>query len=395
MKSLPARRLVREATSAHVQPATAFALIGGFLGAGKTTCIGALVRQFQADGKTVGVITNDQGAGLIDTESALERLGVAVGEITGGCFCCRADQLVAKLQELQARAVKPDVILAEPVGSCTDLMATVLLPLERIYKLPLRLAPLSVVADARRLHRLWFGGRTVRKGEAFSRDVRYIFLKQVEEAQLVVLNKQDLLTPAEFEKVQRKIERDWPGKVVCPASAVRGAGIARWMELITGTVSLAGPIMEMDYDRYGHGESLLGWYNAELTCAARGEGVDGNRLLVRVAREIQADLEAAGVQLAHFKMSLAGKDGEGKPAGLAVVNAVSNGTPAMLSRQLERRISRGRMLVNLRAEGAPEILAAAVTRCLDRKRRTLALEWKAQAAFRPGQPRPTHRVSAA
>lgn len=147
------------------------------------------MREFQALGKTVGVITNDQGTGLIDTEAALERAGVSVGEITGGCFRCRADQLVEKVRELRARAVKPEVILAEPVGSCTDLKATVLLPLERIYKLPLRLAPLSVVVDARRLHRLWFGGAPARKGAALSRDVQYIYLKQLEEAEVVVVNK--------------------------------------------------------------------------------------------------------------------------------------------------------------------------------------------------------------
>ena len=325
---------IRRRVSRH----TVFALIGGFLGAGKTSCIGALVREFQALGKTVGVITNDQGTGLIDTEAALERAGVSVGEITGGCFCCRADQLVEKVRELRARAVKPEVILAEPVGSCTDLMATVLLPLERIYKLPLRLAPLSVVVDARRLHRLWFGGAPARKGAALSRDVQYIYLKQLEEAEVVVVNKLDLLRPAELAKVQRKLEQDWPGKRVCGVSAVKGEGIAGWLNWINGSETDAGKIMEMVYARYGYGESLLGWYNAELTCEAGSEGVDGNALLVKLAREIQADLEAAGVQLAHFKMSLAGKDAAGHPAGLAVVNAVSNGIPAALSRQLEQKI---------------------------------------------------------
>jgi len=42
-------------------------LVGGFLGAGKTTLIGKLVRHLQSGGLRCGVITNDQAMGLVDT----------------------------------------------------------------------------------------------------------------------------------------------------------------------------------------------------------------------------------------------------------------------------------------------------------------------------------------
>ena len=45
-------------------------------------------------------------------------------EVAGGCFCCRFPDLLAAIRELQATAA-PEFILAEPVGSCTDLAATV------------------------------------------------------------------------------------------------------------------------------------------------------------------------------------------------------------------------------------------------------------------------------
>ena len=84
---------------------------------------------------------------LVDTASAAETQA-AVREITGGCFCCRAGELQAALPDLQKKA-RPDVFLAEPVGSCTDLVATVLLPLEQVYKTGLRRAPMSVVLDGK------------------------------------------------------------------------------------------------------------------------------------------------------------------------------------------------------------------------------------------------------
>ena len=44
-----------------------YIMIGGFLGAGKTTAVLALARQLRADGKRAGLITNDQSFGLVDT----------------------------------------------------------------------------------------------------------------------------------------------------------------------------------------------------------------------------------------------------------------------------------------------------------------------------------------
>ena len=123
-------------------------MLGGFLGSGKTTTLLRLAQQLQRAGKRVGIITNDQAAGLVDTAlmeelnlpvSEPKRSGdtptfrpVSIGEIAGGCFCCRSGSLVEALGKLTA-ASQPEVFLAEPVGSCTDLVATVSLPLERIY----------------------------------------------------------------------------------------------------------------------------------------------------------------------------------------------------------------------------------------------------------------------
>lgn len=76
------------------------------------------------------MITNDQAQGLLDGALA-EELSLPVREIAGGCFCCRSESLVEVLNRLSADS-QPQVFLAEPVGSCTDLVATVSLPVEQI-----------------------------------------------------------------------------------------------------------------------------------------------------------------------------------------------------------------------------------------------------------------------
>ena len=119
-----------------------YIMIGGFLGAGKTTAVLALARHLRANGKRAGLITNDQSFGLVDT-AMLNSNGFDVEEIGGGCFCCRFNSLVEASENL-SRESRPDAFVAEPVGSCTDLRAAVSYPLRRIYGDDFEVAPLSV-----------------------------------------------------------------------------------------------------------------------------------------------------------------------------------------------------------------------------------------------------------
>ena len=106
-------------------------LIGGFLGAGKTTLILAAAQLLQRRGVPVAAVLNDQAADLVDTQF-VQSQGIVTDQVAGGCFCCRFPDLLASIRELQATAA-PDIILAEPVGSCTDLAATVLRPLQTYH----------------------------------------------------------------------------------------------------------------------------------------------------------------------------------------------------------------------------------------------------------------------
>ena len=97
----------------EVTPARArYIMIGGFLGAGKTTAMARLARRFTDLGKRVGLISNDQSSGLVDT-ALLRSKGFPVEEIPGGCFCCRFNSLLEAADNLD-RSTRPDVFLAEP-----------------------------------------------------------------------------------------------------------------------------------------------------------------------------------------------------------------------------------------------------------------------------------------
>src|SRR6059058_1732791 len=142
-------------------------MIGGFLGAGKTTAVLQIAEEYRRRGLRVGLITNDQSVGLVDT-AMLGSYGFAVEEITGGCFCCRFNSLVDAADRL-SQETRPDVFIAEPVGSCTDLKASVSYPLRRMYGDDFTVAPLSVLVDPIRAMRIL----GVEAGKAFSKKVVY------------------------------------------------------------------------------------------------------------------------------------------------------------------------------------------------------------------------------
>jgi G3E family GTPase len=79
-------------------------MFGGFLGAGKTTAMLRFAQWLseQRDYK-VGVITNDQANGLVDSALASSGGRFAVREVGGGCFCCKSETLVEAMGSFSAK----------------------------------------------------------------------------------------------------------------------------------------------------------------------------------------------------------------------------------------------------------------------------------------------------
>ncbi len=98
-------------------PRARYLMIGGFLGAGKTTAVAALAPRLTEAGQRVGLITNDQSTGLVDT-SILRSHGFDVQEIAGGCFCCRF-QALSEAAERLTESTRPDVY-APNCPTCHD-----------------------------------------------------------------------------------------------------------------------------------------------------------------------------------------------------------------------------------------------------------------------------------
>lgn len=237
---------------------TRLLLVGGFLGAGKTTLLLQAARHLADRGLRTAMVTNDQGTVLVDTALANQQ-HVPVFEVAGGCFCCRFPDLLAGLHHLQA-TVAPDVILAEPVGSCTDLMATVLRPLlahpDNRHGAPFEIAPLTVLLDA------------TRSLAGYSDTVGYLYHKQIAEAEIIALSKADLLDAAGLAATTQRLEKLHSPVQVHTLSARTGIGMASWLDHVMTHESEATKRLEIDYQRYAEAEAQLGWLNTRGTIRA-------------------------------------------------------------------------------------------------------------------------------
>ncbi len=351
-------------------------IVGGFLGSGKTTSIVQAAKTLMDAGTAVGVITNDQGKFLVD--SAFFRLSnVPTVEVTGGCFCCNYDDLDSRLNQLIA-ASQPDVIFAESVGSCADIVATVLRPLLVFASSTAEPSSFSVFTDARLLRRRLLGQEL-----PFSDDVVYIFDKQIEEAGLVVINKIDLLPPEQVQETEALLRRLYPEKMLIAQSTLAPDGTQGWLEQIqSGALALPGNELLLDYSRYGQGEGLLAWVDQEIALTfPQGSGQAAVRTFIGHLLRI---LERRGAGIGHLKFVLSAGDRSDKIS-----------FPAITETGWEDRVpeiagSSAALLINARVEIPVGDLLAALRAALDMS--GAAYSVTNQDAFHPPQPNPTHRI---
>ncbi len=358
-----------------------YVMIGGFLGAGKTTAVARLARRLVDRGLKVGLISNDQSSGLVDT-ALLRSKGFPVEEIPGGCFCCRFNSLLEAADNLD-RTTRPDVFIAEPVGSCTDLVATVSYPLRRIYGNRFEVAPMSVLVDPIRAARIL----GLKQGPQFSEKVIYVYRKQLEEANVIVVNKCDTIDEALRAMLVAALEKTFPkAKVLC-CSAKDGTGVDAWFDTIDRTTPDGGPAMELNYDLYAEGEALLGWLNCSVRLAANSP-FDANQLLLGLACRMRDEIAGRGHEIAHLKMTLDSEDGIGS---LSVVSLVRSDAEPDLRESLLDRVDGGALTINLRAEADPEFLKNVVERSISALGGGVRAQMEHMEHFRPARPQPVHR----
>jgi Ni2+-binding GTPase involved in maturation of urease and hydrogenase len=374
----PGLELARGSTSL---PFMDLHLVGGFLGSGKTTAIAAAANQLLLRGRSVGVVTNDQGQILVDTEFLRSR-GLPTVQVAGSCFCCNFNELVAKLDELSART-RPDVVFAESVGSCADMVGTILRPLLEFQRDRVTVTSFSVFVDVRLLLL-----HLTNQPLPFSHDIQYVFAMQLEEASLLVLNHCDEVPAAEARLAASMARRRFPGRAVRLQNSLDPDSVAGWLDLITsGTVPLPAESPDIDYQRYGAGEAELAWLDERV--ALRFPEGRGRAVVVQLLEGIVDALRREQIPLGHLKCVVEAG------SGVTKISFIAFESDAWRAQVAELPGTSAMLLLNLRAEAEASrlrTLVAAAVQQAGADGQAACIESDV-SAFHPGFPKPTHRLA--
>src|SRR5690606_26028272 len=349
-------------------------LIGGFLGSGKTTAIAAACRMLMERGRRVGVITNDQGEQQVDTLT-MTRLGIPAREVAGGCFCCNYDQFDAHVRSLEAENL-PEILFAESVGTCTDLAATIVLPLAKFR--PEVDVVICIFADAAFLASLLEGSATF-----VEESVRYIYKKQLEEADLIVINKADLITEDQKRMIGDMLNQEYAGKSYIFQNSTSEADVNHWLSRLQG-MKASGLVLDIDYNTYGEGEARMAWLDKKLVIEddARMAANVTRKLIEAIFRRISEERLLIG----HLKFFVDAGSWSRKISFTASSNDFHRFTADSADR-IE-------LLINARVQTDPRRLTMIVDDVIENMnatgRRITSGRW---SAFVPGFPRPTHRMA--
>jgi G3E family GTPase len=191
----------------------------------------------------------------------------------------------------------------------------------------------------------------------FDEDVRYLFGKQLAEADQIIVTKRDLLDDEGIRSLLEAIQHLVGDIPVSAMSAKTGTGVRDWIEkILTGHAGERD--LQLDYDTYGRAEASLGWLNASIDLVAERvlSSIDlGEALITR----IQDACRLSGYQVAHVKIMFATAEGSD---WIAITE--SSGKPAWGG---ERELPWSReasMIINARVCDEPEHLRQVVEACV-------------------------------
>lgn len=206
---------------ARVTPLT---IITGYLGSGKTTLLRHIL---QSSRKRIAVVMNEFGEIDIDAK-VIRGKNVDIAELAGGCVCCSlTGEFEQAIREILVRA-KPDWIVLETTGAAEP--DAILLSLEGLPEV--RLDAVVTVVDADAMVRFPSLG--------------HIGTIQIQMADLLLINKADLVTSAQLAAVTRKVHELNPRALAFPVERC-----AVQPEVLFGVEAARKPVKRKNHQEKG------------------------------------------------------------------------------------------------------------------------------------------------
>ena len=327
-----------------------FAVFSGFLGSGKTTTMMALTRYYTEHYGKAAMISNDLGEGVTLADHRLAALsGVNASEITDECICFCHDVLTDRLNSYYEDGC--ELVVSDIPGFGVGALEHVYHGLTRDYPGQYELAPFTVLIEP-------CSADALRSG--VGGDMVHILRAQLMEADLIVLNKCDLLDPADAEEMCRWLNEQYPQAEVIHISAATGEGMGDLASAMrTGRASLRHPDIDYDDDDLQNAMDQLTEYYLQYHAVVCCNDFDGTEYLADVAHTVQAELQAGGHEIPHMKLLAWEPEGD-----FGKVDLLGVDRPVEITRRFERPCTEIAVILNANAscpaKELDEIITAAV-----------------------------------
>ena len=278
-----------------------FAVISGFLGSGKTTAMMALTKYYSMHYGKAAMISNDLGEGVMLADHKLAQLsGCRAEQITDECICFCHDVLADRLNAFYDDGC--DLVVSDIPGFGVGALEHVYHGLTEDHPGQFELAPFTVLIEPR-------NAMLLRTGQG--RDMGIILDAQLKEADLIVLNKSDLLDAAGCETESSWLKRHYPQADVITISAVTGDNLdALCVALREGKASLRHPDIDYDADDLQDAMGILSEYYLQYRALVCCNDFNGNDYLLELAEEIRSAINVSGNEVPHFKLLAWGPEGD-------------------------------------------------------------------------------------
>ena len=332
-----------------------FMVVSGFLGAGKTTTMIALAEHMdKACGKT-GIIANDMGANLVDTELT-QTSGCTVTEIGNDCICYQMDNVVDNLRRMRDKE------------GCTFIMSDIpgcgVGALDHVYHTlrdnnddEFELSPFMVIVDPERLRMIMPEKADINLPE----ELVYLLQLQLEEADLIVLNKCDLLDESTIERYMNFLREACPDIPIMNISAREKTGIAELAEYLTTHGTQMKNFSVRNNQEFAEAEAKLTWYNRRLYFKSLdGSKFDCNQVVEDVIESIRMGLIERKRNVPHLKTFATSGNGDFNKASLIGIDY-----DVEYAQKFLRAHKNMRMIINARAVCESRPMARLVDDAID------------------------------
>ncbi len=278
-----------------------FAVFSGFLGSGKTTTMMALAKYYTEKHGKAAMISNDLGHGVSLADNRLARLsGVNASEITDNCICYVNEQLADRLEACYEDGC--DLVFSDIPGFGVGALEHVYHGLAEKWPGRFALAPFTVLVEPRAVELL----RTGRDD-----GLRYLYDAQLMEADLIVLNKCDLIGEERKKAELGWLREHYPLADTAAISARTGEGLEELSRaLMEGEASMRRPDIGYGGKEFRRAMKKISEFYLQYRAVVCCDDFDGDAYLLDMAEKVREDIRGSGNEIPHLKLLAWDQEGD-------------------------------------------------------------------------------------